>query len=187
MLIATVPIVAVAALIGLTLGFLAGYFQSWADNVVMVFVDTTLATPVLPLLIVFNLFSWYSGISWLLILLWPLCALATKASRNVYLLRPKNQKLTGNTIRSRLLNLFKGFSTNFCLVMASVALLNLVFSTYLFGFPRPVADWGGIIYNALISTPAGYQLWWWWVSPIACVILFTAGFLLIGIELDEHP
>jgi peptide/nickel transport system permease protein len=187
MLIATVPIVAVVALIGLALGFLAGYFQSWADKVVMVFVDTTLATPILPLLIVFNLFSLYSGISWFLTLIWPLCALATKASRNVYLLPPKNQKLTGNTMLSRLLNLFKGFSTNFCLLMASVALLNLTFSTYLFRFSGSVTNWSSIIYNAFFSTPGGFELWWWWISPIACVILFTVGFLLIGIELDDRP
>jgi peptide/nickel transport system permease protein len=189
MLIATVPIVAVAALIGLTLGFLAGYFQNWADNLVMVFVDTTLATPVLPLLIVFHLIHliyWYPRISWFPILLWPLCALATKASRNVYLLRPKNQKLSGNTIRSRLLNLFKDFSTNFCLVMVSVALLNLIIDIYLFGFYESAANWSSVLYSALY-TPRGHEFWWWWVSPIACVILFTVGFLLIGIKLDERP
>jgi peptide/nickel transport system permease protein len=184
MLIATVPIVAVAALIGLTLGFLAGYFQSWVDNLVVVFIDTTLAMPVLPLLIVFNLIHWYSEISWFLILLWPLCALATKASRNAYLFRPKNQKLTGNTIRSRLLNLSKGFSTNFCLVMVSVALLNLIVDIYLFGLSGSVANWSSIIHSALSRR---HEFWWWWASPIACVILFTVGFLLIGIELDERP
>jgi len=71
--------------------------------------------------------------------------------------------------------------------MASAALLKLIFSTYLFGSSWPVANWSRIIYNALFSTPLGFELGWWWISPIACVILLTVGFLLISIELDEHP
>ncbi len=185
MLITTVPIVAVATLIGLGLGFLAGYFQNWADNLVMVFAETTLATPVLPLLIVFHLIYWYPGISWFLILLWPLCALATMACRKVYLLRPKNQKLSGNTIRSRFLNLFKDFSASFCLVMVSVALLNLIIRIRLIGFYESMPDWSSILYSALY-TPRGIEFWWWWVPPIACTILFAVGFLLIGIGLDER-
>jgi len=184
-LIATVPMAAVAALIGLGLGFLAGYFQNWADNLVMVFVDTTLATPVFPLLIVFGFIYWYQGISWFPILLWPLCALATMASRRVYVLRPKNQKLPGNTIRSRFLNLFKDFSANFCLVMVSVTLLNLIISTRFTGIYKPMTTWSGIFDSAL-STALGSEFWWWWVPPLVCTILFAVGFLFIGIGLDER-
>jgi peptide/nickel transport system permease protein len=185
MLITTVPIAAVAALIGLGLGFLAGYFQNWADNLVMVFAETTLATPVFPLLIVFGFIYWHQGISWFLVLLWPLCTLATMASRKVYLFRPKNHKLSGNTIRSRFLNIFKDFSANFCLVMVSVTLLNLAISTSFIGIHESTATWSGI-FDSAQSTARGIEFWWWWVPPIACIILFAVGFLLIGIGLDER-
>jgi len=185
MLIVTVPIAAAAALIGLGLGFLAGYFHNWADNLVMVFAETTLATPVFPLLLVFGFIYWHQGISWFLVLLWPLCALATMASRRIYVLRPKNQKLSGNTIRSRFQNLFKDFSANFCLVMTSVTLLNLVISTSFIGTHEPTPTWSGI-FNSAQSKASGFEFWWWWVPPILCTILFAMGFLLIGIGLDER-
>jgi len=185
MLIVTVPIAAVAALIGLGLGFLAGYFQNWADNLVMVFAETTLATPVFPLLLVFGFIYWHQGILWFLVLLWPLCALATMASRRIYVLRPKNQKLSGNTMRSRFLNIFKDFSANFCLVMASVTLLNLVISTSFIGTHKPTATWSGI-FDTARYTASGPESWWWWVPPILCTLIFALGFLLIGIGLDER-
>jgi len=185
MLIVTVPIAAAAALIGLGLGFLAGYFQNWADNLVMVFAETTLAIPVFPLLLVFRFIYWHQRISWFLVLLWPLCALATMASRRIYVLRPKNQKLSGNTIRSRFQSLFKDFSANFCLVVASVTLLNLVISTSFIGTHEPTATWSSI-FNSAQSTARGFEFWWWWVPPIVCTLIFAAGFLLIGIGLDER-
>ncbi len=185
MLIVTVPIAAAAALIGLGLGFLAGYFQNWADNLVMVFAETTLATPVFPLLLVFGFIYWHQGISWFLVLLWPLCALATMASRRIYVLRLKNQKLPGNTMRSRFLNISKDFSAIFCLVMASVTLLNLVISTSFIGTHEPAATWSGIFESAQYE-PSGYEFWWWWVPPILCTLIFALGFLLIGMGLDER-
>ena len=185
MLIVTVPIAAAAALIGLGLGFLAGYFQNWADNLVMVFAETTLATPVFPLLLVFGFIYWHQGISWFLVLLWPLCALATMASRRIYIFRSKNQKLPGNTMRSRFLKIFKDFSANFFLVMASVTLLNLVISTSFIGTHEPTATWSGIFESAQYE-PRGYEFWWWWVPPILCTLIFALGFLLIGMGLDER-
>ncbi len=188
MLIATVPMAALAALVGLSLGFLAGYFQTWVDNLAMVFVDTTLATPVFPLLIIVLLMPLTIGIRWPTTMswasIWLLCALATKASRNAYLLRPKNQKLLGITRRDRFFNLFKDFLANFCLVMTSIALLNM--SIGILGLYDPTKmGWDRILYSALVSA-GGSRIWWWWAPPIVCSILFAAGFLLVGIGLDEQ-
>jgi len=161
MLIATVPMAALAALVGLSLGFLAGYFQTWVDNFAMVFVDTTLATPVFPLLIIVLLMPLTIGIRWPTTMswasIWLLCALATKASRNAYLLRPKNQKLLGIIRRDRFFNLFKDFLGNFCLMMTSIALLNM--SIGILGLYDPTKmGWDRILYSALVSG-GGSRFW----------------------------
>ncbi len=148
----------------------------------MVFVDTTLAMPVIPFLIVVLIIQ--GPITWNWALLWLLCALVAMASRNAYLLRPKNQKLPGVTPRGRFFNLFKDFLANFCLVMASVALLNV--NINLIGLYDPtMAGWGRVLHSALLVA-GGIRFWWWWMAPIACTILLAIGFLLVGIELDEH-
>lgn len=190
-LVDTVPIATIAALAGLSLGFLAAYFQSWVDYVVMAFAYATLAMPVLPFLITFSLVYWFSGASWFLVVLWPLCALATMASRNLYSLRPNSQQLSSSGLQDRFLYFFRGFIGNLCLVMVSATLLKFVSVFPLVSFHGPFrsgwryADWTDIISRAMVGGDPARMLGVLLVL-LACLALFIAGFLLVGVGLDER-
>ncbi len=161
MIIFSVQIAAPATFIGLVLGFFARYSKSWSDKLVMIFADTTLALPVLPIVLLVPLIQWSIGVYWhSLSELWLACALATMAFRNAYLLRPKDYRGSGNLILGQFASLSKRFTANFCLVMISMTLLNLACMRLRF-----------------------YESWWW-ASDVS-IILFSIGLLLIGIGLDE--
>jgi peptide/nickel transport system permease protein len=186
-LIITVPMAVVAALIGLALGFAATYFGNLIDNLVKLFVDTTLALPIVPLLVVVSWTLWSSPLDWAL--LWVLSALAATASRTAYATRKGEKALAGSFLRGRLLSLFKDLSANFCFVMASLTLLSLIGS---FGFYSPwlgpdfrASTWGGMLGGALYSASLFRGLWLW-VPPLSCTLLFAAGFFLIGLGLDKR-
>jgi len=186
-LIIAVPIAVVAALIGLALGFVACHFGNLMDNIIRLFADITLTLPVLPLLVAISWTLSLSPLDWAL--LWVLSALAAMASRMAYLARPRDRSLTGSALRSRFPGLLKDLSANFCFVMTSLTLLNLIGS---FGFYPPwleldysTSTWSGMLIRALYSSHT-FDTWWLWVPPLSCIMLLAAGFLLIGLGLEKR-
>jgi peptide/nickel transport system permease protein len=187
MLLVAVPMAVVAALIGLALGFAASRFGNLIDNIIRLFVDTTLALPIVPLLVVVSWALWSSPVDWAL--LWVLSALVAMASRRAYLARTGERVLAGRALRSGFPSLFMDLSANFCFVMVSLILLNLIGS---FGFYQPLSGldfyaptWSGMLGSAL-STVYLFDAWWLWVPPLSCIMLFAAGFLLIGLGLEKR-
>lgn len=173
-----------AVFAGFPLGFIAGYFQDWPDNIVMTIVDAILVIPVLPFLL---LITTYVGHRWLrisLVTLPFLFVLTTKAFRHKYLTHPLNRKLTEISEENPALNFLKGVSGNFCLAMVSVILLFTTIDFLGFGDPG-LLSWGRELY---MMQTVGYvqQAWWWWMPPIVFTALLALGFLLLGVSLDEE-
>jgi peptide/nickel transport system permease protein len=186
--IITVPMAFMAALVGLALGFAANHFGNLIDSIVKLFADTTLALPVVPLLIVVSWTLRSGSLDWAL--LWVLSALAVVAFRSAYQAQIGDRASAGDTLRRRLPSLFRYFFANFCFVMASLTLLSLISSFWM--YYRPLYDpgfstftWGGMLSMALFSASL-FQSWWLWVPPLSSILLLAAGFLLIGIGLDKH-
>ncbi len=186
-LILAVPMAVVAALIGLALGIAASRFGNLIDNIIRLFVDTTLALPIVPLLVVVSWTLWSSPVDWAL--LGVLSALVAMASRRAYLARTGERMLAGGALRSGFPSLFMDLSANFCFVMVSLILLSLISS---FGFYQPLSGldfyavtWSGMLGSAL-STVQLFDACWLWVPPLSCIMLFAAGFLLIGLGLDKR-
>ena len=174
-----------ATTLGSPLGVLAGYFQSWMDNVITPVADTLLYLPILPILLVnFYLFR----DSWLVLLPIPilfLSALTTKAFRNAFLVRPSNQKFKGKTQTEQGLNLFKDLSANFCLTAISLTLLLWV--TNFLGFGDPVTlTWGRMLNHAFNYGAFSHMAWWWILPPVVCTALFALGLFLVGTGLEDE-
>lgn len=183
-LIVALPLAALATLIGFSLGFLSGYFQSWADNIIMTFVDVVYFIPVLPFIMVLVAFygpNWpYLGL-WLSLLLFS--ATATSAFRNTYLMRSRNQKLKGDSPKDVFFNLAKALLAGFSLTMISLILL--LPAIEFFGLFEPsTASWGRIIHDAQIFM--GVERWWWSLSPMIFIVLLALGFFLLGSALEER-
>ncbi len=186
-LITAVPMAIVAALIGLALGFAASHFGNLTDNIIRLFVGTTLALPIVPLLAVASWTLWPSPLDWAL--LWVLSALAAMASRTAFLAHAGGRVLAGGALRSRFPNLFKDLSANFCFIMVSLTLLNLIGSFGLYqlwpGLDFYAPTWSGMLGIAL-SRVYLFDAWWLWVPPLSCILFLAAGFLLIGLGLEKR-
>jgi len=183
-LIVALPLAALATLIGFSLGFLSGYFQGWADNLIMTFIDVVYFIPVLPFTIVLVAFydpGWpYFGL-WLSLPLFS--ATAASAFRNTYLLRSRNQKLKGDSPKDVFFNIAEALLAGFSLTMINLILL--LPAIEFFGlFDPSTASWGRTIYDAL--TFQGVEHWWWSLSPMIFMMLLALGFFLLGSALDER-
>jgi len=182
-----VPTAAVAAIIGLALGFAASNLGNLIDNIVKLFVGTTLALPIVPLLVVA---TWTLGqgspVNWVLV--WMLSALAAMASRMAFAAHKSEETFVGSARRSRLLSQFKNFAAIFCFSMASLTLLNLISNFFFYSSLLPLdigSTWGGMLGRTLYLT-SRFDALWLWVPPLSCLILFTAGFVLIGAGIDKR-
>lgn len=184
MMIRAFPIAFFAVILGLPFGFLSGYFQGWADRVAMSLTDTLSFLPVFPtFLVVVSLFDRpWNMFMFLLTSLLFLPALATKAFRNTFLVRPTNQKFKGDTTAKQVFNVFKDLIANFCLTSISVVLLLLSMDFVGFGDPASFS-WGILIEQGLSFLASS---WWIALLPIIIIGLFALGLLLVGAGLEDE-
>jgi len=179
------PAAFLAAILGFPLGFLAGYFQGWVDNVITPVADTLLYLPILPFLLVYVLLF---GMSWVVLLPIPLLflsALAAKAVRNSFLVRPSNHKFKGKTPTKQVLSLLKDLFANFCLTAISLILLLGVIDFLGFGDPA-TTTWGRMLNHAFNYGSFTHMAWWWIFPPVVCTALFALGLLLVGTGLEDE-
>lgn len=182
------PFAFLAVILGLPFGFLSGYFQGWADNVITPIVDTFLYLPILPILLVNVYLLWgarsRSEIDILAFSLLFLFAPATMAFRNMFLVRPSNRKFTGNTPAKQVVNVFKDLLSNLCLTSISLMLLLSGIEFLGFGDPR-VPTWWRMLNQAFAFGGFLDLAWWWIMPPIICIVLLALGLLLVGAGLED--
>jgi len=166
---------ALAVVLGLPFGILAGRFKGWTDNIVIVTAETFLSIPIVPILLIC---ARYLQPSMLPTLFWVLPSITIIAFRNVYLTTPANNEST----RSKALDLLKYSLANFFLTAISVPLILISIDFLGFGDPNQ-PSWGRMLYHAYQL--GGLEAWWTWMVPIGCILLFITGLFLIGSSLDE--
>lgn len=182
--ITTLPLAALAALVGFGFGFASGYFQGWADNVIMIFVDAMFFIPAFPFLLVLMILPVSNQLfSLILISLLLFSAIAAYGFRNVYLMRPRN-KFKGTALRDVIPIVAKDLVVGFSLIMMSLVLV-LLATEFLGLFNPAVPSWGGIIYDAW-NVPGAFERWWSWLPPLIFAVLLAFGFYLFGSSLDER-
>jgi len=185
-LVSAVPLATLATLIGFAFGFMSGYFQGWADNIIVTFVDGVYFVPILPFLIaIIMLYGpgiWIIPGFWILPIL--LSAPAAYAFRNTYLMQPESSKLGSDSSKNVLLKLTKNLIAGFSFTMMSLVLILTVAESS--GLFTPIAaSWGQIIYDAWSSIGI-FERWWWSLSPFVFMGLLALGFFLLGWALSER-
>ena len=184
----------IAALLGVTVGLLAGYHRGRIGEVLMRITDIVLVLPILPLLIVIAAFfppSVFLVVSLIGLLLWPWIARVVRSQTLSLVSRPfvDASRLSG---MSSLEIMFKVILPNqislVILYGVSTAILAVVIEAGLdfIGLAPPNSwSWGIMLYFALSRNAMIRGLWWWFLPPGLLMALLGMGLLLIGHEVER--
>lgn len=189
-----VTIVAMALLVGITLGALAGYYGGWVDEVLMRFTDVILAFPhiVLAVVIVAVLGPSLSKVILAIaVVAWPSYArllrgdvLSVKEREFVTAARALGANdfriLTKHVIPNSIYPVLVVASLDIGSVVITAAALSFLG----LGAPIGYADWGQLISlsrNWILGTPENpLQFWYTAVIPGGTIFLFVLGWNLLG-------
>ena len=184
-----------AAVVGMALGFIAGWRGGWVDEVVQMTTNVIVMIPSLVLLVVIG--SYLSSRSILFegvfigLTTWPWVARAVRAQ--TFSLRSREYvdlaRLSGKRPVSIIL---KEIAPNMAsyLFLAVVLLFGssmLIAASYDFlGLgPSGVVSIGWILNQAENGSALMYHLWWWFVPPVAVLTAMVAALLIANVGLDE--
>lgn len=181
--------------VAIVLGFTAGYFGGWFDDIVRVLADAWVTIPALAVMVVLAaaLTRVTTGTEAFLLALfsWPT---ATRMLRSQVLsMRDrgyvKMARLSGvSNIRIMfgeiLPNVIPYLVASFVSAMA-VAILAATSLEALGLGPSQTPTLGLTIYYAIQGSALLRGLWWWWGPPVALLVVIFAGLLIMSIGLDE--
>lgn len=193
----SVLVVAIAAIIGIVLGAIAGYFGGRVDELLMRVTDVFLSIPglILAMAVAAVLSRTLENIMLALIVVWwpPYARLVRgqvlSVRENTYV---EAAKAVGSK-RSRIL--FRHVVPNSLAPMLVAATMDLGVVVLVaaglsfigFGVPSGTAEWGRLISDGqqfFLSTfyyqGVAYNPWWMWVFPGIFIFLFVMGFNLFG-------
>jgi peptide/nickel transport system permease protein len=184
----------IAALLGVTVGLIAGYHRGRMGEGLMRVTDVVLVLPILPLLIVIAAFfppSVFLVVTLIGMLLWPWIARVVRSQTLSLVSRPfvDASRLSG---MSSLEIMFKVILPNqislVILYGVSTAILAVVIEAGLdfIGLAPPNSwSWGIMLYFALSRNAMIRGLWWWFLPPGLLMALLGMGLLLIGHEVER--
>jgi peptide/nickel transport system permease protein len=193
------------ALIGVFIGVIAGYYGGWLDAVIMRITDAFLAFPVVPATLVMlaffsprglGRFAAASGVDSIIILsliLFGWMQYARLVRGNVLLERSKQYVEAATTLGARgvhimwrhiLPNVPQGLFVLIASDIGAMVVLAAMFTFLGLSGRTGLADWGWMLNigrNWIIGTPSNaFQYWYVYLPPIAAIVLFSAGWNLIG-------
>jgi peptide/nickel transport system permease protein len=184
---------AVATVIGVIWGAVAGFIGRWVDAFMMRIVDVVLSIPVLFLLIalvtIFHsseslLILVIAGVSWLIparLVRGETLTLRTREYvQAVKAMGGRGHRIVGRHIIPNAIGTIVVFATfqvaTSILILAALGFLG-------FGVPPPGTDWGSMLSTGVASAGNG---WWWEIYPVgACIILVVMAFNFIGDALRD--
>jgi peptide/nickel transport system permease protein len=181
--------------VAIVLGFAAGYFGGWLDDIVRVLADAWVTIPALAVMVVLAAAVTHvtTGTEAFLLALfsWPT---ATRMLRSqVLTMRDrgyvKMARLSGvSHIRIMfaeiLPNVIPYLVASFVSAMA-VAILAATSLEALGLGPSQTPTLGLTIYNALAGSALLRGMWWWWGPPVVLLVVIFSGLLIMSIGLDE--
>jgi peptide/nickel transport system permease protein len=184
----------VTAVIGTTVGVLAGYFDRWGA-LLMRFTDIILVLPFLPLLIILAAYLGRSLFNTVMIIGLLVWASTARVIRSQVLIMSKQDYVTAarglgarhqHIIRQHVLPQVMLLAVGEFVQVTGQAIL-LEASLSFLGLGDPLAkSWGTILYWAQVRGAFLSPAWVWWVLPPGLLISFsTLGFALIGFALEQ--
>jgi peptide/nickel transport system permease protein len=185
----------IGTLIGVYVGFIAGYYGGWRDTFFRNFMDVFLVIPSLPLLIVIASFLRRSDI-WIIILVlipfsWASSArqvrgqtLSLKRRDFIYMARLSG--MTGGEIIlwEILPHMSLWIVSNFANSVLSAMMAEAGIELLGLG-PAHTITLGMILYWAQYHSALFAGLWWWWTPPLAMLVLIFMSLFLIHLGFDE--
>lgn len=193
-LIVGVGAAAIATLLGLFIGLISGYFKGFADELLMGITDIFLMIPRIPLLII--LAAFLKSSFWVIMLalgfLWWTSTARVVRSRALQVsamdfvtsakcLGFKNSRIILSDI---LPNIFPVVLPKFMLTVATAMISEASLSFLGLGDPS-MKSWGLMINFAFIKGGLINEMWWWYVPPGICIILFVFSIVLLGFSFEE--
>jgi peptide/nickel transport system permease protein len=186
---------ACAAVVGMTLGFIAGWRGGWLDEIIQMLTNVLVMIPSLVLLIVIG--SYLSSRSILFeggfigLTTWPWVARAVRAQ--TFTLRSREYVDLARLSGKRPLSIIvKEIAPNMASYLFLVVILlfgssMLVAASYDFlGLgPSQTVSLGYMMNQASNNSALILHLWWWFIPPGAVLTLMVAALLIANVGLDE--
>ena len=184
-----------AAVVGMALGFIAGWRGGWLDEVLQLITNIIVMIPSLVLLVVIG--SYLSSKSILFegvfigLTTWPWVARAVRAQ--TFTLRSREYvdlaRLSGKRPLSIILreiapNMASYLFLVVILLFGSSMLLAASYDFLGLG-PTNVASLGWTMNQANANAALNYHLWWWFIPPGAVLTLMVFALLIANVGLDE--
>jgi peptide/nickel transport system permease protein len=179
--------IAIATLIGVTVGLIAGYESGWFDTATMRFFDALLAFPAILLaIVVLAVLGPGSVTAMLAIAIVNIPAFARLTRANVLVEKEKEYVLAAQCIGARprrvvfrgiLPNVVSTLLVQITISIASAVLLEASLSFLGLGTPLPAPSWG-----SMLSIGRGYliQAPWYGIFPGLAITLLVMGLYLLG-------
>jgi peptide/nickel transport system permease protein len=186
---------AIATLLGLLIGLISGYFKGFADELLMGITDIFLMIPRIPLLII--LAAFLKSSFWIIMLalglLWWTSTARVVRSRTIQIREMDfvtSSKCLGFKNRHIILsdilpNIFPVALPKFMLTVATAMISEASLSFLGLGDPS-MKSWGLMINFAFIKGGLINEMWWWYLPPGICIVLFVFSIVLLGFSFEEE-
>jgi peptide/nickel transport system permease protein len=194
-LVAGIGAAFIATLLGLLIGLFSGYFKGVWDEILMGITDIFLMIPRIPLIII--LAAFLKSSIWLIMLalgfLWWTSTARVVRSRTLQVRQMDfvtSAKCLGfnnrHIIFSDILpNIFPVVVPKFMLTVATAMISEASLSFLGLGDPS-MKSWGLMINFALIKGGLVNEMWWWYLPPGLCIILFVFSIVSLGFSFEER-
>jgi peptide/nickel transport system permease protein len=185
----------IGMMVGIALGFTAGYRGGWVDGVIRTFSDAVITIPALAVLIVISAYVRQVGVENMALMLaafaWPGPTRLLRAQ--VLSMRERGYiqmaRLSGASIASimfveMLPNLLPYLAASFTGNVSGAILAATSLEVLGLG-PTRIPTLGMTIFYAISASAILRGMWWWWGVPIAALIWIFSGLFLMTTGLDE--
>jgi peptide/nickel transport system permease protein len=184
-----------AALIGMAVGFLAGYKGGWIDEILNVITNIFLVIPTLAVLLVIVSYLQARGVLLEAVFIggtsWPWAARAMRAQ--TFSLRSRDfidlAKLSGRNGRKVIIyeiapNMSSYLFLSFILLFGGAILIAASLDFIGLG-PADGMSLGLIMYNAVTQAALQLGIWWWFIPPGIGIIACVGSLYVMNVGLDE--
>jgi peptide/nickel transport system permease protein len=184
-----------AALIGMTIGFLAGYRGGLVDEVLNMLTNVVLVLPALCVLIVLHAYIGITSVPMQALFIgcfsWPWVARAVRAqtftlrNRDFVDLARLSGMRTWSIIRREIApNMSSYLFMTFILLFGGAVLMAATLDFIGLG-PTEAVSLGLMMNNAVHWSALHLRMWWWFVPPGAAITVIVGSLYLMNVGLDE--
>jgi peptide/nickel transport system permease protein len=184
-----------AAIVGMTVGFVAGYRGGWIDDVLMMVTNVVLVIPTLVVLLVLSAYLEVRGVLvealFIGLTSWPWAARAIRAqtfslsSREfVDLVRLSGASDRSIIVREIAPNMASYLFMTFILLFGGAILIGATLEFIGLG-PTEGISLGLMMNNAVRWSALPLGLWWWFIPPGVAITVIVGSLYVMNVGLDE--